>query len=157
MPYVDIEQRRANWRRWYQSNKDKWNDKNKEWRANNYEKAKAIGRNSHHKNKHKYTEIIKSYKARNRDKINEYRRMFKQKNKEEWLAILGDLGMDSCSACGYSKCFAALDFHHRLPSEKTELITRILYEKVTDKRLEEIKKCVVLCSNCHREAHNGNL
>ena len=157
MPYTDIEKRKANWRRWYHSNKNKWNDKNKEWRTSNYEKAKAIGRKSHHKNKHKYTETIKNYKARNRDKINEYRRMFKQRNKEAWLVVLTGLGMDKCSMCGYSKCFAALDFHHTNGRQNGALVTRILYERITEKRLEEIKKCVAVCSNCHRELHHGNL
>ena len=58
-----------------------------------------------------------------------------------------------CLVCGYKKCVAALHFHHLNPFEKKFNIsdkTRI------DKELrEELKKCVILCGNCHAEYHAG--
>lgn len=59
-----------------------------------------------------------------------------------------------CQMCGYNRCDAALDFHHRDPTTKTTraaLLTSLVWEKV----LEEIKKCDLLCSNCHREVEVG--
>ena len=57
-----------------------------------------------------------------------------------------------CIKCGYNKCIAALEFHHRDPEEK-EI-------RLTDRKLEilreEAKKCDLLCANCHRETHAGD-
>jgi len=54
-----------------------------------------------------------------------------------------------CSMCGYNKCIDALDFHHINPLNKKKLSKHPTYEKLK----EEVKKCVLLCSNCHREVH----
>lgn len=57
-----------------------------------------------------------------------------------------------CELCGYDKFKGALDFHHKNPEEKTFAVSR--YEKYSYERIEaEIDKCMVLCSNCHREIH----
>jgi predicted HNH restriction endonuclease len=47
------------------------------------------------------------------------------------------------------------DFHHIDPSIKEEGIGTLINKGW--KRLEaELKKCIVLCSNCHRIEHNCN-
>jgi len=50
-----------------------------------------------------------------------------------------------CDLCGYNKCGAALDFHHRDPKEKEH--------RVWVPSSEEAEKCDLLCSNCHHEVH----
>ena len=60
----------------------------------------------------------------------------------------------SCQKCGYNKCPEALDFHHIDPNEKEGKIAQMISNSYgLDKAKEEIKKCIVLCSNCHREFH----
>jgi predicted HNH restriction endonuclease len=55
--------------------------------------------------------------------------------------------------CGYNKCQAALDFHHLIPEHKD---VNIAHSKRTfDKLRPELDKCILLCSNCHRELHDG--
>ena len=57
-----------------------------------------------------------------------------------------------CSKCGYDKCIGALDFHHLDPSTKEANWGKIrLWE--WSKIETELDKCVLLCSNCHRETH----
>ncbi len=60
-----------------------------------------------------------------------------------------------CQFCGYNKYVGALDFHHiDGRNKKFDLSTRGLtrsWEKIRD----EISKCVLVCSNCHREIHGG--
>lgn len=59
-----------------------------------------------------------------------------------------------CSVCGYSKCEAALDFHHMDPSKKDADFTQMknwTWESIQ----EEIDKCILVCSNCHREIHHA--
>lgn len=58
-----------------------------------------------------------------------------------------------CQCCGYNKCPAALEFHHVDPTKKEKSIANMRrswkYIKV------ELDKCVLVCSNCHREIHTG--
>lgn len=58
-----------------------------------------------------------------------------------------------CSVCGYNKYNGALEFHHKDPETKLfELSARNFHRKVSVLE-EEAKKCILLCSNCHRELH----
>lgn len=60
-----------------------------------------------------------------------------------------------CAICGYKRCERSLDFHHINPKEKRFNISNppkhLAHWKVVEK---EIQKCVLLCSNCHRELHS---
>lgn len=58
-----------------------------------------------------------------------------------------------CEFCGYKKCIAALEFHHIDPSEKEFLIARAPKKGFSDIVKLELDKCLLLCSNCHREEH----
>ena len=57
-----------------------------------------------------------------------------------------------CALCGYSKCVAALEFHHLEPNGKEINLSVVNSLKQLQR---EASKCVVLCANCHREAHDG--
>ena len=58
--------------------------------------------------------------------------------------------------CGYSKCTAALDFHHVEPSLKDGYGAGALRAHWTfEKNKTELDKCVLLCVRCHRELHSG--
>lgn len=75
-------------------------------------------------------------------------------NRKRWqlklkcLEILGG----KCEECGYDRCSDALDFHHRDPRTKSFNISGRL-SKGWSKIEAEVKKCKLLCSNCHREEH----
>lgn len=57
-----------------------------------------------------------------------------------------------CQKCGYDKCNDALEFHHKDPLQKSFSIGESMI--CSFKRLqEEIKKCILICANCHRELH----
>lgn len=57
-----------------------------------------------------------------------------------------------CCICG-EKDVACLDFHHI--SDKYDQISHMQTHSL--KRIvEEIDKCVILCSNCHRKLHYHN-
>ncbi|EMF5533952.1 hypothetical protein ACXYJ3_001485 [Escherichia coli] len=61
-----------------------------------------------------------------------------------------------CSICGYNRCKQALDFHHTNPEEKEYSIARFRTSRRNrEVVIAELKKCVLLCSNCHREVHAG--
>lgn len=59
----------------------------------------------------------------------------------------------SCESCGENH-IACLDFHHTEPEKKRNIVSRLVQLSGSRKRImEEIKKCIVLCSNCHRKKH----
>jgi hypothetical protein len=58
-----------------------------------------------------------------------------------------------CGICGYSKCLKALEFHHLDPNLKDFSLSCKIFSR--EKLIEELSKCVCLCSNCHREVHDG--
>lgn len=60
-----------------------------------------------------------------------------------------------CKVCGEAE-IACLDFHHLDPNEKEHLVSSMMGRNM-EKLVEEINKCVVLCSNCHRKVHAGIL
>jgi hypothetical protein len=69
-------------------------------------------------------------------------------NKRKWFFELKK-GL-KCETCGFNHP-AALDFHHIDPTQKKFAISPNRHNK--KEVLEEIKKCKVLCSNCHRIEH----
>ena len=51
--------------------------------------------------------------------------------------------------CGYSN-WLALDFDHREPEKKYKGISDLVSTGRTERLIEEIPKCDVVCANCHR-------
>ena len=83
-------------------------------------------------------------------KMSNYRhfRSSRQRLKEKLVEYKGG----KCEICGYNKCINALEFHHLDPSEKDFGIANgnaIAFEKAK----KEVDKCIMVCSNCHREIH----
>lgn len=62
-----------------------------------------------------------------------------------------------CSICGYKKCLSALEFHHPDPSQKERFSNSrgLNRRKSFENQKPEIDKCVLVCSNCHREIHEN--
>jgi len=58
-----------------------------------------------------------------------------------------------CVDCGYNKNYAAFDFHH-LDETKKDVNFKSMRYWSSDRAKDEMKNCVLLCSNCHRERHN---
>jgi len=59
----------------------------------------------------------------------------------------------SCSKCGFSHP-AAMDFHHVNKADKEGGVHKFAQMRNYKKAHEEIKKCIVLCANCHRIFHH---
>ena len=57
-----------------------------------------------------------------------------------------------CVLCGYKKCLAAMDFHHRDPSKKDPNWKKMKSWSL-DKIKSELDKCDLVCRNCHSEIH----
>lgn len=83
---------------------------------------------------------------------NNYKKVknFRKRIKEKAVDYKGG----KCIICGYNRCIKALDFHHLDPTEKDFNISRNC-NKAWDKVKLELDKCILVCSNCHREIHDN--
>ena len=69
--------------------------------------------------------------------------------KKQAVKLLGG----KCSICGYNKCIDALEFHHKDPSIKEFKIgsgNTMSWKEYKN----EVSKCMLVCSNCHKEIHS---
>jgi hypothetical protein len=58
--------------------------------------------------------------------------------------------------CGYRRCLRALQFHHIDRSTKTTALYRLINDNRHWHVIEmELKKCLLLCSNCHAEVEDA--
>lgn len=58
-----------------------------------------------------------------------------------------------CCICGYNKCIDALEFHHKNPNQKDFKLgsgNTISWKECK----QEALKCILVCSNCHKEIHS---
>ena len=74
-------------------------------------------------------------------------RTIQEKKRIEAKHFLGG----ACQTCGYNRCLNALDFHH--VGDKEHTISKMYLNQPLSKILQEVKKCMLLCANCHREHH----
>lgn len=139
--------------------------KRKAYRDANREKINAQKRAWNHANREKINEARRKYESHpdRKTKRAEQRRLHKvtpeerlrwaantrkcsQARKAKAVALLGG----ACVVCGLEDHSAVYDFHHRDPSQKDFAISR---GKNWDIIAEELKKCDLVCSNCHRKIH----
>lgn len=99
--------------------------------------------------KQKAKEYSKKHYEKNRVEIRKKAAALKRKKRKEWYQFKGTF---KCTNCGFSHS-AAIDFHH---------VDRTNYKSVNElaqngnyrMAMEEIKKCIPLCANCHRIHHH---
>lgn len=82
----------------------------------------------------------------------------KEKNtikREKKREILNALKQVGCAVCGETD-YSCLDFHHMDPEEKDFNLSSGVNHTTLD-LLNELSKCHVVCSNCHRKIHAGKI
>ena len=121
---IDLELHKFSWK----------NKENKKYQNMCKECHKKYIKNHYKQHKNEYIQRAK------RDKIKEA-----NKNDEQ----LNRLKSCGCKLCGDMRV-PVLDFHHLDPNNKEESICRMTSRKKIE---EEVKKCVVLCKNCHAMEH----
>jgi hypothetical protein len=115
--------------------------------------------NSEHA-KAKRKEYAASEKAREKKK--EYQKEYYQKTKDAQLEArekgrkpkrdyLRRAKSVPCMDCGILYPFYVMDFDHRDPSDKSSNVSKLVKTGTLQELIDEIAKCDVVCSNCHRE------
>lgn len=132
---------------YYQKNKEKLKEYSKKWNKANPEKRQ---------------EIQKKYRKKYRKQRKEYFRKWCEKNPDRqkrklWFRNRIKLRKyklkKGCQICGYNKCPDALEFHHLNKEDKKIIGGTNTYNHKYKDIMKEIKKCILLCSNCHKELH----
>jgi hypothetical protein len=99
--------------------------------------------------KSKHKEYSRSHYLKTQEETKQRTKDNKAAQKEEWYTFKSTL---KCTHCGFSH-IAALDFHHEDPATKIGNVHRFISNGQFARAYEEIKKCIVLCANCHRIHH----
>ncbi len=83
------------------------------------------------------------------------RKALREKRRQKALNFLRDFKSNRlCVKCGWKEHTEILNFHHKNPKEKTLSLSGGSIGQVKKERLlEEIKKCELLCPNCHFWLH----
>lgn len=116
----------------------------------------------------KGTGIKKVFQWQCRDCQKNYRKEHYERNREKYILKaknnrqkLVDDFQDfkktlKCNRCSENRWWV-LEFHHTNPNEKEGEISLLVRKGSKEKLFKEIKKCEVLCCNCHRNLHyEGN-
>lgn len=72
-----------------------------------------------------------------------------RRSKQEYVDYLGG----KCLICGLFEPLICLEFHHLNSKEKKFSIASKKWKILNEEIKSELKKCVLLCGNCHREEH----
>lgn len=79
-------------------------------------------------------------------------RRWRKNTKHRIVAAMGG----KCCLCGYNKCNESLALHHLNPAEKEFGLGHIIGHPIAWSRIvKELRKCILICNNCHGEIHSG--
>ena len=139
----------------------------KHWRKENKERCRKYGRNWYNK-KLKHCKLCGA--LIDRIKINghawfcsekcriESKRIKYNIQNNKRMSALAELKLKTgCARCGYKICAASLDYHHIDPKQKASkrMLNGSSFWPSSQRMKDELKKCILLCKNCHGEVHHG--
>jgi len=118
---------------------------------------------SWHKYRHKpgiqqsiYGPAARKWQIDNPERMRTY---YRQSSKRRWIKnrafIHRVVLFKGCQQCGYKECPAALSFHHTDPTTKLFSVRKAI-ARSRETLKTEMRKCIVLCNNCHNEWHKQN-
>ena len=81
------------------------------------------------------------------EQVVQHRRRLKQR-------LVAEAG-GACALCGYDRHLGALQFHHLDPRSKRLHVSQNGVTLSLETIRQEVRKCVLLCSNCHAEVEGG--
>jgi hypothetical protein len=84
-------------------------------------------------------------------------KVFKKTNRFAKKQEVKDKFGGKCQICSYDKCQNVLSFHHLPGTDKKFTISDAIVRKRKSEQelVDELKKCILVCANCHGEIHAG--
>ena len=89
------------------------------------------------------------YYASNKEKVQAATNKNKKDNRKLWNEFKAT---QKCSTCGANHP-AVIDFHHVVRDHTKQSVHHLAKNGQYKRAMEEIKKCIPLCANCHRIHH----
>ena len=99
--------------------------------------------------KRKHKEDSKAYYERNKAAVIAKSKVQRLSFAKRWEVFKSQ---QVCINCGFAHP-AAIDFHHVKRDPSNRKLYRLIQNRAFARALEETKKCVPLCANCHRVHH----
>jgi len=136
-------------RQYYQKNREKINARRREKYRKDLEESRRLA-------KKRQSEFRKANPKYYR------RKYYKSKKKPDWVKkpiwwrkefVNRYKEMVGCEECGGRYKGYVLDLHHIDPGQKSFTVSACNVNRKHELIRQEIKKCEVLCANCHRELH----
>jgi hypothetical protein len=78
------------------------------------------------------------------------------RRKQKVKRLLVEEAGGCCAVCGYDRCVVNLYFHHVDPTKKSFVMSSATTKSLAAYR-NELRKCVLVCANCHGEIEAGLL
>lgn len=136
-------------KQYYEDNFDECNETRKQYRRDNLEECRKQERQWREDNREKTREGGRQYYKDNLKEIR--KRQIKRARKRRQYIQKYKLSK-GCKICGYNKCAEVLVFHHHNGDKEFNVGTNGACRSL-EKIKKEIKKCEILCKNCHGELH----
>jgi 5-methylcytosine-specific restriction endonuclease McrA len=100
---------------------------------------------------------LQKYYQKNKVYLDSYRHKRYIKSIPIYQKIMTELKINGCAICGYNESTFALEFHHTNPkSKKFNLATLSGLSRSESSIVDELNKCILLCSNCHKKITWGD-
>lgn len=96
----------------------------------------------------------REWNHRNRNSRYEWKKKYHRKRKVKLLGLFGN----ECKQCGIKyngKNACIFHFHHLDSTTKSFSVGNNVVNKKWDTLVEECKKCILICANCHEMRHSG--
>jgi len=130
--FKDKDKKSSKQSEWYDENKIRIRKKQKQYYLDNKEAFKKRCNKWRENNKKAFSENRKAYRKKFRDLCNNIKLI------------------NGCAVCK-EKEVSCLDFHHIKKEDKKDDISKLVSKGMNTKLMKEIKKCMILCANCHRK------
>lgn len=69
-----------------------------------------------------------------------------------WIVDRLIANSNGCAFCP-ERTRCCMCFHHKDPTTKSDTISKLVNQKVVTKLLVELRKCILVCHNCHHKIH----
>ena len=99
--------------------------------------------------KRKHAAYSANHYEKNKEEVKEKNRVRRKTLRAKWVAYKSGF---VCTKCGEDHP-ATFDFHHIVRSDYSS-INKLIADGRFTKAMEEVKKCICLCANCHRKLKN---
>ena len=135
-------------------------EKRQAWIEAHKEELKAYGKAYREANKDKCRECTNTWRKNNPLKVNAHNKKHRHNQQKKYRTFINRIkAINGCQNPGckwvgeFDPC--SLDFHHINESEKRFNLGSQYHSKAAT--IQELKKCCVLCANCHRQIRWGKL